>query len=244
MNVKDAEMTKYVANAMLATKISFMNEMAVLCDRMGVDVENVRLGIGSDSRIGNSFIYPGCGYGGSCFPKDVKALVKMAELHGIDPLVLRAVEERNFHQKNVLPEKILKKFGPDLSGIKMAVWGLSFKPGTDDMRDASSIVLLEKLIANGATVQAYDPVAMPIAARLFPQEWFDREQVKFADHQYDALNDADALVLVTEWKSFCYPDLNVMKKLMRQHVIFDGRNQYDPKQMKDAEFDYYGIGRA
>lgn len=244
MNVKDAEMTKYVANAMLATKISFMNEMAVLCDRMGVDVENVRLGIGSDSRIGNSFIYPGCGYGGSCFPKDVKALVKMAEMHGVDPLVLRAVEERNYHQKHVLPEKITQKFGKDLSGLTLAIWGLSFKPGTDDMRDASSIILLEKLMAQGATVQAYDPVAMPVAQNLFPKEWFDSKKLRLADHQYDALNNADALVLVTEWKPFCYPDLTVMKKLMRQHVIFDGRNQYDPKQMKEAEFDYYGIGRS
>ncbi len=244
MNVKDAEMTKYVANAMLATKISFMNEMATLCDRMGVDVDHVRLGIGSDSRIGNSFIYPGCGYGGSCFPKDVKALVKMAEINGVDPLVLRAVEERNAHQKQVLPEKILKKFGNDLSNITIAVWGLSFKPGTDDMREASSIVLLQKLMAHGATVQAYDPVAMPGARHIFPAEWVTAEKLRFAEHQYDALNNADALVLVTEWKSFCYPDLAVMKKLMRQHVIFDGRNQYDPKQMKDAEFDYYGIGRA
>ncbi len=243
MNVKDAEMTKYVANAMLATKISFMNEMAVLCDRLGVDVENVRLGIGSDSRIGNSFIYPGCGYGGSCFPKDVKALVKMAEQNGMDPLVLRAVEERNFHQKHVLSQKIVKKFGKDLSAIKIAVWGLSFKPGTDDMREASSIVLLESLLKQGATVQAYDPVAMPVAKNIFPKEWFSSKKLSLAEHQYDALKNVDALVLVTEWKPFCYPDIEAMKKLMRQHVIFDGRNQYDPKQMQEAEFDYYGIGR-
>ncbi len=244
MSVKDAEMTKYVANAMLATKISFMNEMAVLCDSMGVDVENVRLGIGSDSRIGNSFIYPGCGYGGSCFPKDVKALVKMAEINGVDPLVLRAVEERNFQQKKVLPQKIVEKFGSDLSGIKIAVWGLAFKPGTDDMREASSIILLESLLAQGATVQAYDPVAMPVAKKILPEEWFTSNKLRLAEHQYDALNDVDALVLVTEWKPFCYPDMSAMKKMMRQHIIFDGRNQYDPKQMKDAEFDYYGIGRA
>lgn len=243
MNVKDAEMTKYVANAMLATKISFMNEMAVLCDRMGVDVENVRLGIGSDSRIGYSFIYPGCGYGGSCFPKDVKALVKMAEINGVDPYVLRAVEERNHHQKRVLPQKIFKKFGKDLDGIKIAVWGLSFKPGTDDMREASSLVLLEQLITHGAEVQAYDPVAMPVARELLPKEWFKQKRLRLAEHQYDALNNADALVLVTEWKPFCYPDIAAMKKMMRQHVIFDGRNQYDPKQMKDAGFEYYGIGR-
>lgn len=244
MSVKDAEMTKYVANAMLATKISFMNEMALLCDRMGVDVENVRMGIGSDSRIGHSFIYPGCGYGGSCFPKDVKALVRMAEINGIDPLVLRAVEERNFNQKHVLPEKIFKKFGNDLSNVTIGVWGLSFKPGTDDMREASSLILLEKLLAHNATVHAYDPVAMPVARNIFPKEWLASKKLRLVEHQYAALEGADALVLVTEWKPFCYPDISAMKNMMRQHVIFDGRNQYDPKQLKDAEFEYYGIGRA
>ena len=244
MSVKDAEMTKYVANAMLATKISFMNEMAVLCDRMGVDVENVRLGIGSDSRIGNSFIYPGCGYGGSCFPKDVKALIKMAEINGVDPLILHAVEERNYHQKQVLSHKIIDKFGSDLSDIKIGVWGLSFKPGTDDMREASSLVLLEKLIEHKATVYAYDPVAMPVAQTMLPKEWFTSNKLNLVEHQYAALNDVDALVLVTEWKPFCYPDITAMKKLMRQRVIFDGRNQYDPKQMKDADFEYFGIGRG
>ena len=244
MNVRDAEMTKYVANAMLATKISFMNEMAVLCEHMGVDVENVRLGIGSDSRIGNAFIYPGCGYGGSCFPKDVKALVKMAESNGVDPMVLRAVEDRNRHQKELLPKKIIKKFGNDLSNIKIAVWGLSFKPYTDDMREASSVVLLEKLMMHHATVAAYDPVAMPVAREILPKEWFKTKKLHLAEYQYDALKEADALVLVTEWKSFCYPDIAVMKKNMRQHIIFDGRNQYDPKQIKEADFEYYGIGRA
>jgi UDPglucose 6-dehydrogenase len=243
MNVKDAEMTKYVANAMLATKISFMNEMAILCDRLGVDVENVRIGIGSDSRIGSAFIYPGCGYGGSCFPKDVKALVKMAEHHGIDPFVLRAVEERNFYQKRVLPEKITQIFGNDLSGITIGVWGLSFKPGTDDMREASSLVLIENLIERNARVQAYDPVAMPVARTLFPEEWLTSGKLQLTEHQYDALQNADALVLVTEWKPFCYPDLAMMKKMMRKRVILDGRNQYDPKQIQDAEFEYYGIGR-
>lgn len=244
MNIKDAEMTKYVANAMLATKISFMNEMAVLCDKMGVDVENVRIGIGSDARIGNAFIYPGCGYGGSCFPKDVKALIKMAENHGIDPLVLRSVEERNFYQKRILPEKITHIFGDDLSGVTVGVWGLSFKPGTDDMREASSEVLINALIEKNAKVQAYDPVAMPVAREMFPKEWFESGKLKFAEHQYDAVAKADALVLVTEWKPFCYPDLAIMKKMMRRRLILDGRNQYDPKQMKDAEFEYYGIGRA
>ncbi len=244
MNVKDAEMTKYVANAMLATKISFLNEMAILCERMGVDVENVRLGIGSDVRIGNLFINPGCGYGGSCFPKDVKALVKMAESNGFDPLILRAVEERNYHQKHVLPNKIIKKFGKDLSDVTIAVWGLSFKPGTDDMREASSLVLLEKLMAHNATVYAYDPVAMPAAKQLLPKEWFKSGKLHLVEHQYDALKKVDALVLVTEWKPFRYPDIATMQELMRGRMIFDGRNQYDPKQMKDAGFEYHGIGRS
>jgi UDPglucose 6-dehydrogenase len=243
MNVKDAEMTKYVANAMLATKISFMNEMSVLCDKLGVDVENVRRGIGSDSRIGEAFIYPGCGYGGSCFPKDVKALMKMAEQHDVEPLMLRAVEERNARQKQILPQKITTIFGEDLSGKTIGVWGLSFKPGTDDMREASSLVLIENLIARNARVQAYDPVAMPVARSMLPAEWFTDGKLHLAEHQYDALSQADALVLVTEWKPFAYPDLTAMKKLMRRHVILDGRNQYDPKQMRDAEFEYYGIGR-
>jgi UDPglucose 6-dehydrogenase len=243
MNVKDAEMTKYVANAMLATKISFMNEMAVLCDRMGVDIENVRLGIGSDSRIGNSFIYPGCGYGGSCFPKDVKALIKMGQNNGVDPLILRAVEERNALQKQVLSHKLTKIFGEDLKGKTIGVWGLSFKPGTDDMREASSLVLLEDLMKRNAHVQAYDPVAMPVAKEMFPGEWFSSGKLQLVEHQYAALDQADALVLVTEWKPFCYPDLTAMKKLMRKHIILDGRNQYDPKQMRDAEFEYHGIGR-
>ncbi len=241
MNVKDAEMTKYAANAMLATKISFMNEMAVLCERLNVDVENVRLGIGADSRIGNSFINPGCGYGGSCFPKDVKALIKMAEENGVDPFVLKAVEKRNIHQKQLLPNKIIQLFGDDLTKVTIGVWGLSFKPGTDDMREASSLVLLEHLLARNARVQVYDPVAMPIARQLFATARQDK--LHFAAHQYAALQDADALVLVTEWKPFCYPDLTIMKKMMRNHIILDGRNQYDPKQMKEAEFDYYGIGR-
>ncbi|MES2217651.1 MAG: UDP-glucose/GDP-mannose dehydrogenase family protein [Pseudomonadota bacterium] len=243
MTVKDAEMTKYVANAMLATKISFMNEMSVLCERLGVDIENVRLGIGSDSRIGSAFIYPGCGYGGSCFPKDVKALIKMAEKSGMDPLVLRAVEDRNKHQKQVLGQKLTKIFGEDLTGKTIGVWGLSFKPGTDDMREASSLVLLENLLARNARIQAYDPVAMPMAKLLLPEKWFTEGKLHLAEHQYAALNDVDALVLVTEWKPFCYPDLAAMKKLMRKHIVLDGRNQYDPKQMRAADFEYHGIGR-
>lgn len=244
MNVKDAEMTKYAANAMLATKISFMNEMAVLCDRLGVDIENVRIGIGSDSRIGPAFIFPGCGYGGSCFPKDVKALIKIAEENDIDPLVLRAVEERNYHQKLVLPNKVRQLFGDDLSDIKIGVWGLSFKPGTDDMREASSQVLLQQLLAHHATVQAYDPVSMPMAKQIFPTEWFKSNRLTLSEHQYDAVKDVDALILVTEWKPFCYPDLALMKKLMRRPIVLDGRNQYDPEHLKEAKFEYYGIGRG
>lgn len=239
MNVKDAEMTKYAANAMLATRISFMNEVAALCERMGVDIENVRVGIGSDSRIGSAFLNAGCGYGGSCFPKDVRALVKMAEKHGIVPMILNAVEERNLCQKQVLPQKVIRIFGEDLTGITLGVWGLSFKPGTDDMREASSLVLIEECIKRGARIQAYDPEAMHVAREIIPSE-----QLVLAEHQYDALNSADALILVTEWKPFCYPDIAAMKKVMRKHIIIDGRNQYDPKHIRAAGFEYYGIGRA
>ncbi len=243
MNVKDAEMTKYAANAMLATRISFMNEMSVLCERMGVDIENVRIGIGSDSRIGSAFLNPGCGYGGSCFPKDVRALVKMAEKHDVEPLILHAVEHRNAMQKQVLPAKIVKRFGDDLTGVTIGVWGLAFKPGTDDMREASSLVLIEEIIKRGGRVQAYDPEAMPVAREMIAAGLIQSGQVTLAEQQYDALKGVDALALVTEWKPFCYPDTTVMKSLMTQAVIFDGRNQYDPRQMRDAGFEYYGIGR-
>jgi UDPglucose 6-dehydrogenase len=243
MNVKDAEMTKYAANAMLATRISFMNEMSVLCERMGVDIENVRVGIGSDSRIGSAFLNAGCGYGGSCFPKDVRALVKMAEHHGVEPMILNAVESRNAKQKSMLPNKVIKKFGDDLSGFTLGVWGLSFKPGTDDMREASSLTFIDEVVKRGGRVQAYDPAAMSVARDMLPAAWIAEGKVSFADHQYDALKNADALVLVTEWKPFCYPDMNVMKNLMKQPVIFDGRNVYDPKAMRAAGFEYEGIGR-
>lgn len=244
MNVKDAEMTKYAANAMLATRISFMNEMSVLCDRMGVDIENVRIGIGSDGRIGPAFLNPGCGYGGSCFPKDVRALVKMAEQHGVEPMILNAVEKRNFEQKQILPERVVTQFGEDLTGITIGLWGLAFKPGTDDMREAPSLVLIDSIIKRGGRVQAYDPAAMGVAKEMMPAEWLESGKVKLCEHQYDALTDVDALALVTEWKPFCYPDINAMKKLMRQHVIFDGRNQYDPKHIRDAGFEYFGMGRG
>ncbi|MAZ78252.1 MAG: UDP-glucose 6-dehydrogenase [Legionellaceae bacterium] len=244
MGIRDAEMTKYVSNAMLATRISFMNEIAVLCEQMGVDVENVRVGIGSDRRIGYPFLYPGCGYGGSCFPKDVKALVHMAESHDVKPYILHAVEERNALQKQILFTKLRAKFGDDLRDKKVALWGLSFKPDTDDMREASSVVFLEAAMKAGVNVAAYDPVAMTVAKRDLPAAWFESGQLSFVDRQMDALKDADALVLVTEWKPFRFPDFAQMKKLMRGLFIIDGRNQYDPKQVKAAGFEYSGIGRS
>jgi UDPglucose 6-dehydrogenase len=243
MGARDAEMTKYAANAMLATRISFMNEVAGLCERVGVDVENVRKGIGSDARIGYSFIYPGCGYGGSCFPKDVKALESMARRNDFEPLVLAAVEARNVRQKQRLFEKIVARFGADLTGSTFAVWGLAFKPGTDDMREAPARVLLGQLIAAGASVKAYDPVAMEVARRFLPAAWFEHGQLVLAEHQYGALAGADALALVTEWKPFRYPDYAEMKRAMKQPVIFDGRNQYDPGELRGLGFEYFGIGR-
>jgi UDPglucose 6-dehydrogenase len=243
MGVKDAEMTKYAANSMLATKISFMNEIANLCERLGVDVEMVRKGIGSDQRIGYSFIYPGCGYGGSCFPKDVKALIRTSRSIGFEPTLLQAVEDRNNTQKNRLFEKITDMFGKDLAGRSFGIWGLSFKPGTDDMREASSVVLIRQLIGAGATVKAYDPVAMPEAAHRELKDEVDSGKVVLTDHQYDAVKDVDAMVLVTEWKPFRQPDFTAMKKMMKTPVIFDGRNQYDPAHMAELGFEYDGIGR-
>ncbi|MCG8634426.1 MAG: UDP-glucose/GDP-mannose dehydrogenase family protein, partial [Desulfobacterales bacterium] len=210
MKVRDAEMTKYAANSMLATKISFMNEIANLCEQLGVDVENVRKGIGSDSRIGYSFIYPGCGYGGSCFPKDVKALIKTSKDIGFEPTLLASVEHRNTLQKEVLGNKVKKRFGEDLSDKTFGLWGLAFKPGTDDMREASSMVLMESLVKAGARILAYDPVAMSQAKREMPAEWADR--VTLAPDQYQALENADACILVTEWKAFRQPDFRQMKQ--------------------------------
>ena len=243
MGVRDAEMTKYAANSMLATRISFMNEVANLCERAGVDVENVRKGIGSDSRIGYSFIYPGCGYGGSCFPKDVRALVHTAREYGVEPMILNAVEARNEAQKQRLFEKITARFGADLDGLAFGLWGLAFKPGTDDMREAPSVVLLQQLIAAGARVKAYDPVAIDAARRVLPAQWFDSGRLTCVEHQYDALDDVSALVLVTEWKPFRYPDFGVVKKRMKQPIIFDGRNLYDPAELRALGFEYSGIGR-
>ena len=243
MGVRDAELTKYAANAMLATKISFMNEIANLCDRMKVDVENVRIGLGSDSRIGYSFIYPGIGYGGSCFPKDVRALVHMAKEHRFDPLVLDAVQARNQAQQRVLFDKIKHRMRDRLKGARIGLWGLAFKPGTDDMREAPSAVLLDDLIRAGASIRAYDPAAMAVARRELPQQWFESKSLELVEHQYDALDGVDAMVLVTEWKPFRHPDFARMKSLMRQPVIFDGRNQYDPAQVRQLGFEYQGIGR-
>ena len=243
MGVRDAEMTKYAANAMLATKISFMNEIAGLCERLGVDVESVRVGIGSDSRIGYSFIYPGCGFGGSCFPKDVRAVVHMAEEQAFEPLVLRAVQARNAQQKQVLFSKISRRFGAALAGRRFGLWGLAFKPGTDDMREAPSVELLRALIDAGASVSAYDPVAVTSARAELPAAWFEQGRLLLAENQYDALKGADALVLVTEWKPFRYPDFDLMKRIMKSPVIFDGRNQYEPAALRKAGFEYQGIGR-
>ena len=243
MNVRDAEMTKYAANAMLATKISFMNEIAGMCEHLGVDVENVRKGIGSDTRIGYSFIYPGCGYGGSCFPKDVKALIKTARDIGVYPSVLTAVEERNNLQKQVLGDKVRSRFGPDLTGRCLALWGLAFKPGTDDMREAAAIVFLQDALAAGATVHAYDPVAMAQASRELPGDWLASGRLALMDDPYQVLENADALALVTEWKAFRQPDFKRMRQIMKTPIIFDGRNQYDPEEMAEFGFEYHGIGR-
>ena len=240
MSVRSAEMTKYAANAMLATKISFMNDIANLCELMGADISEVRHGIGSDSRIGYKFIYPGVGYGGSCFPKDVKALIKMAKKVNSETRVLQAVEDVNDDQKKVLIKKVKKHFGENLSGLTFAVWGLAFKPKTDDMREATSITVIEGLIQAGAKIQAYDPVAMDEANQVFG----DNPEIQYTHGNYDALKGADALLLITEWNQFRYPDFGKVKNLLKNPVIFDGRNQYNPKELKELGFSYYAIGRG
>lgn len=237
MDIASAEMTKYAANAMLATRISFMNDIANLCEIMGADVNKVRLGIGSDPRIGSKFIYPGIGYGGSCFPKDVKALIKTADDHGYNMRILKAVEYVNDDQKSVLYNKLYKYFNGNLKGKTIALWGLSFKPQTDDMREAPALVLMEKLLAAGCKVKAYDPVAMPEAKRKIG------DAIHFCQDQYEAVDQADALLLITEWKEFRLPDLELMKKLMNKPLLFDGRNIYDPEEMREAGFEYFSIGR-
>ncbi|HEY5672632.1 MAG TPA: UDP-glucose/GDP-mannose dehydrogenase family protein [Malonomonas sp.] len=244
MGIRDAEMTKYAANSMLATKISFINEISNLCELMGVDVENVRRGIGSDSRIGFSFIYPGCGYGGSCFPKDVQALIHMAQKVGFDPELLLSVEQRNQQQKKWFTRQISKRFGADLSGLTFGIWGLSFKPGTDDMREAPAKTLLADLLAAGARVLAYDPVAMETAREELPAEWFEDGKLQLVENQYAALQSVDAMLLVTEWKPFRNPDLDAMRRSMNQPIIFDGRNQYDPEYIRESGFEYVGVGRV
>ncbi len=236
MDVPSAEMTKYAANSMLATKISFMNDVANLCEILGADVNMVRKGIGSDARIGPKFIYPGIGYGGSCFPKDVKALIKTADENGYKMKILQAVEEVNETQKSVLFNKILKHFNGDLKGKTFALWGLSFKPKTDDMREAPSLVIIEKLLAEACKIKAYDPVAMKEANH------FLGDTIEYCNDQYDALKNADALLVITEWPEFRSPNFNEMKKLMNSKVIFDGRNIYDILEMKNLGFTYYCIG--
>ena len=237
MDIPSAEMTKYAANSMLATRISFMNDIANLCELVGADVNMVRDGRGSDSRIGRKFLYPGCGYGGSCFPKDVKALIKTAEQNGYPMRVLKAVEEVNETQKSLLFEKLEKIFNGDLEGKTIALWGLAFKPGTDDMREAPALVLIEKLRKAGCVVRAYDPAAMGESKRRIGDTIF------YACDMYDALLDADALMLVTEWKEFRLPAWGVVKKTMKQPVILDGRNIYDVKELQDLGFVYHCIGK-
>ena len=240
MDVRSAEMTKYAANAMLATKISFMNEIATICEKVGADVNKVRVGIGSDKRIGYSFIYPGCGYGGSCFPKDVKALEKIALDAGVEPYIIKAVEGVNQRQKRVLEAKIVARFGEDLSGLSFGIWGLSFKPETDDMREAPSIALIQALIKRGATVKAYDPKAMHEAEHLYLKGL----PVTYTESKYGAIKEADAMVLVTEWKEFRSPDFAEMKKRLKNPIIFDGRNQYNAHRLDEQGFEYHQIGVA
>ncbi|MCI9489039.1 UDP-glucose/GDP-mannose dehydrogenase family protein [Lachnospiraceae bacterium 48-42] len=239
MDIPSAEMTKYTANAMLATKISFMNEISNICERVGADVNKVRLGIGSDSRIGYSFIYPGCGYGGSCFPKDVKALIRTSHKYDYEPEMLEAVESVNYRQKKILPQKVAKKFGEDLTGKRFAVWGLAFKPDTDDMRESAAIMIINELTELGAEVIAYDPQAINEAKTCYLK---NNKKVSYVESKYEALKGADALLLITEWKEFRQPDFDEIVKLLKQPVIFDGRNQYDRRRLKKKGIEYYQIG--
>jgi UDPglucose 6-dehydrogenase len=239
MDIRSAEMTKYVANAMLATKISFMNEVANICELVGADVNEVRIGIGSDSRIGYSFIYPGSGYGGSCFPKDVKALKKIAEENGYTANLIASVEDVNNRQKLVIADKIIKHFGEDLKGKTFALWGLAFKPGTDDMREAPAIYVVKELIKRGAKIQAYDPKAMDEAQYFYLK---DVKGISYFDSKYEVLRDADALILLTEWKEFRSPDFEEIKMQLSNPVIFDGRNQYSTLNLGKRGFEYYQIG--
>jgi UDPglucose 6-dehydrogenase len=240
MDVRSAELTKYAANCMLATKISFMNEMAGLAERLGADIEAVRQGIGSDPRIGYQFIYPGAGYGGSCFPKDVKALIATARGSGFEPQLLAAVEARNDAQKRVIFEKIRAHYQGSLKGRRFALWGLAFKPNTDDMREAASRTLMEALWDAGARVQAYDPAAMEEAQRIYG----DRDDLLLCGTKEAALRDADALIVITEWQAFRAPDFDLVRDKLKEPVIFDGRNLYEPARMARKGFAYYAIGRG
>jgi UDPglucose 6-dehydrogenase len=237
MDIASAEITKYAANAMLATRISFMNMIAALCDRVGADVSLVRKGIGTDERIGPAFLFAGCGYGGSCFPKDVQALIRTLSENDVDAGILEAVERVNEEQKQLLVERVMQRFGADLSGLRFAVWGLSFKPETDDMREAASLVVVPGLLDAGAQVIVHDPVAMEAARKVFG------DRVTYAPHNYDALKGVDALLIVTEWKQYRTPDFSRMKSLMKEPVILDGRNLFEPERMAGIGFEYVGIGR-
>ena len=239
MDIKSAEMTKYVANAMLATKISFMNEIANICEVTGADVQNVRLGIGSDRRIGYDFIYAGCGYGGSCFPKDVQALINTSKTHGYEPKILSNVEIVNQNQKMVLVNKVVNKFGEDLSGLTFGIWGLAFKPGTDDVREATSLVVASELVKRGARIKAFDGQAIEEFKKAIGDEYLDG--IKFVDSRYAAAENVDALILITEWKEFRNPDFDWLADKMKQKVIFDGRNIYD-KKIQNKGFELYQIG--
>jgi UDPglucose 6-dehydrogenase len=239
MDIRSAELTKYAANAMLATRISFMNELALLAEKLGADIEHVRIGIGSDPRIGYHFLYPGAGYGGSCFPKDVTALLRTGQECGIDLKVVRAVEEANERQKAIVAGKVVRRFGENLQGRRFALWGLSFKPNTDDMREAPSRVIIAELLKRGAQITAYDPVAMDEARHLYGKE----RAVSFAASAMDAVKGADALVIMTEWKAFRSPDFDELKRMLKEPVIFDGRNLYEPAVVRSHGLEYYPIGR-
>lgn len=241
MDIRSAEMTKYAANAMLATKISFINEIANICEKVGADANQVRIGIGSDARIGYSFIYPGAGYGGSCFPKDVKALKKIAEEHGYKANLIQSVEEVNDAQKLVIAQKVVKRFGEDLSGMTFGLWGLAFKPGTDDMREAPAIYIVKELVKRGAKVQAYDPKAVEEAKECYLK---GVEGIEYKNSKYEVLQNASALILLTEWKEFRSPDFEEIKSQLQQPVIFDGRNQYNAFNLESKGFEYYQIGKA
>jgi UDPglucose 6-dehydrogenase len=239
MDEKSAELTKYAANAMLALRISFMNEIANICDRVGADVNHVRKGIGSDSRIGSQFLFPGVGYGGSCFPKDVSAIVKTAEDYSYDFKMMRAAQDVNKAQKKILVEKILTHYNGNIKGKTFAVWGLSFKPKTDDIREAPSIEIIKALIELGAKVQASDPVAIPAMMKVLPES----DSLRYRRRNMKALDGADALIVVTEWNEFRNPDIKALASSIKDKVVFDGRNIYDPEKMKEHSFTYYGIGR-